>query len=139
MKKWVIALIIGVIGASIATYFAYTQATNTSKIITKDGIKAQVYSCTKGDDNYFHIVLLFKASPNEVKMYPAHEGNWNGMMWGGEVIIMRDGKQWSEGKITFNNREGLWEATAPFSFPLIADPNYNCELGVWTLIIKPAG
>ena len=140
MKKlFLVAVVLGVVVGlvSIAGYFAYSRAGSTPIVTTKDGMQAQVQSCSKGYDNYFHIVVLVKASPNDVKLHLIDAGarDWNGIGWSGTVILMRDGKEW--GSMHFQNREGYWTATAPFSIPLIADPNYNCQLNVWTLVVNP--
>ncbi len=134
MKRLAMVVVIGLIGASIATYFVYAQTSNSPVVVTNDGITAQVQSCVKTNDNQFQFIVLLTANPSKVNIHLI-ESNPRVMGWGGTVSLMRDGRQWMS--LHFQGRNGTWTATAPMSFPLIQDPNYNCQLGVWTPVITP--
>src|SRR2546428_11235215 len=93
MNKLVIVIVIGLIGASIATYFVYAQISNSPVVVTKDGIQAQVVSCTKTPDNQFLIGVQLK-----------HVAS--GHAWNGTVALMRDGREW--GSFNLHSNEGFY-------------------------------
>lgn len=127
MQKWIILAVIAVLGAGSVSLLTYNQtAVNTPIVVSKDGITAQVQSCTKTSDNQFIITVLLTADPTKLLYFKD--------IWGGKVALTGYGITTAfQG---FQNLRDRWTATAPLTVPLIELPNYNCQIGGWTPVLN---
>jgi hypothetical protein len=139
VRKWVIGIIIvAVLGVGSVGYFAYTQTASTTPIaVSKNGVTAQAQNCTKTSGNQFVVTVLLTADPQTVHLWAQANDEIGG--YGGNITLrgygMTTGVQ-AFSVQAFHDRNGTWTATVPFTVPLIDLPNYDCQLGGWTPILK---